>query len=72
MNNVRDLYRDINNFKKVYQKRTNAVKHDKGDLATDCHSILATWRSHISQLLNVHGVNAVKAERKTYGRAPRA
>jgi len=66
------LYRDKNNVKKVYQPRTNAVKHDKGDLARDCHSILAMWRNHISQLLNVLGVNAVKAERKTYCSAPRA
>jgi len=35
MNNIRDLYRDINNFKKVYQLRTNAVKHEKGYLVTD-------------------------------------
>ena len=32
---IRDLYRDINNFKKVYQLRTNAVKHEKGYLVTD-------------------------------------
>jgi len=29
-------------------------------LATDCHSILARWRNHFSQLLNVHGVNYVR------------
>jgi len=28
-------------------------------LATDCHSILASWRNHFCQLLNVHGVNDV-------------
>ena len=39
MNNVRDLYRDINNLKKVYQLRTNALKHEKGDLATHYRSI---------------------------------
>ena len=26
-------------------------------MVTDYHSILATWRNHFSQLLNVHGVN---------------
>jgi len=26
-------------------------------LVRDCHSILARWRNHFSQLLNVHGVN---------------
>ena len=29
-------------------------------MATDCRSILATWRKHFSQVLNVHGVNDVK------------
>ena len=29
-------------------------------MVTDSHSILATWRSHSSQLFNVHGVNDVR------------
>jgi len=29
-------------------------------MATDSHSILARWRNHFSQLLNVHGVKDVK------------
>jgi hypothetical protein len=33
---------------------------EKGDLVTDSHSILARWRNHFSQLLNVHGVSSVK------------
>jgi hypothetical protein len=44
-------------FKKGFQPRTNIVKDEKGDLVTDCHSILGTWRDHFSQLLNVHVVN---------------
>jgi len=28
---VRDLYRDIKNFKKVYQPKTNIGKDEKGD-----------------------------------------
>jgi hypothetical protein len=54
------LYRGINDFKTGYQPRTNIVKDEKGDLVTDYHSILARWRNHISQLLNVHGVNDVR------------
>ena len=27
---------------------------------TDSHSILARWKKHFSQLLNVHGVNDVR------------
>jgi hypothetical protein len=50
----------INNFKKGYPPRTNIVKDEKGDFVTDCHSILARWRNHFSQLFNVHGVNDVR------------
>ena len=57
--NIRALYRGINDFKKGYQPRTNIVKGENGDLFTDSHSILARWRNHCSQLLNVHRVNEV-------------
>jgi len=36
------------------------VKKEKGDLVTDCQSILARWRNHFCQLFNVHGVNDVR------------
>jgi len=36
------------------------VKDKKGDFATDSHSILARWRNHFSQLLNVYVVNDVR------------
>jgi len=49
----------IIDFKKGNQPRTNIVTDEKGDLVTDCHSILARWRNHVSQLLTVHGVNDV-------------
>ena len=54
------MYRDISDFKKGYQPRTNIVKDEKRDLVTDCHNILARWRNNFSQLLNVHGVNDVR------------
>jgi len=50
----------MNDFKKGYQPRINIVKNEKGDLVTDCHSIVVRWRNHVSQLLNVHGVNDVR------------
>jgi hypothetical protein len=53
--NVRDLYRGINDFKKVYQPRTNTVKDEKGDLVTDPRRILAKWRKHFPQIFNVLG-----------------
>ena len=33
--------------------------NEKGDMVTDLHSILARWRNHFSQLLNVHGIKHV-------------
>jgi hypothetical protein len=41
INNIRDLYRDINDFKKGYQPKTNMVKVEKGELIADSHSIVA-------------------------------
>jgi len=58
--NIRDLYRGINDFMKGYKPRTNIVKDDEGDLVADSHSILARWRNHFSQILNIHGVNNVR------------
>jgi len=57
VNNVRDLYRGISDFKKGYQPRTIIVKDDKGELFADPHSIMARWRNYFSQLLNVHEDN---------------
>ena len=54
------MYRGINDFKKVYQPRTNIVKDENVELVTDSHSILARWKNHFSQLLNVHGVSDVR------------
>jgi hypothetical protein len=58
--NIRDLYRGINDIKKGNQPRTNVVKDEKGELVADCHSILARWRNHSFQLLNVHRINDVR------------
>ena len=55
--NIRDLYRGMNHFKKGYEPRINIVKNEKGDLVADCEGILARWRNHFSQLLNVRGVS---------------
>ena len=50
----------INDFKKGYQPTTNTVMSKNGDLVADSHSILARWRNHFSQELNVHGFNDVR------------
>ena len=57
--NIRELYRGISDFKKGYQPRCNIVKDEKGDLVADFHSIVVRWRNCFSQLLNVHGVKDV-------------
>jgi len=38
LNKIKNI-RDISDFKKGYQPRTDIVKDEKGDLLTDCHSI---------------------------------
>jgi hypothetical protein len=58
--NIRDLYRGISDIQKGYHPRANVVKDEKGYLVADSHSILARWRNHFFQLLNVHGVNDVR------------
>jgi len=57
--NIRDFYRGINDFKKRYQPRCNVVKDEKVDLVADSHGIVARWRNYFSQLFNVHGVKDV-------------
>jgi len=57
--NIRDLDRGINDFKKGYQPKCNTVKDEKGDLVADSHGIVARWRNYFSQLFNVHGVKDV-------------
>jgi hypothetical protein len=49
-NDVTDLYRGINDFKKGYQPRTIIVKDEKVDVVADSHSIMARWRNYFSQL----------------------
>jgi hypothetical protein len=38
--NIRNLYRGMNEFKRGYQLRNNSVKADNGDLLVDSHNIL--------------------------------
>ena len=58
--NIRNLYRGINDFKKGYQPRCNIVKYEKGHLVADSHSIVASWRNYFSQLFNVNGFKEVR------------
>jgi len=38
--NIRDLYRGINDLQKGYHPRTNILKDERGDMVTDCHSVI--------------------------------
>jgi hypothetical protein len=58
--NIRDLCRGINELKKGYQPRSNLVKDENGDLFADSNRILNRWKSHFSQLFNVHNVTDVR------------
>jgi len=64
--NIRDLFKGISDFKKGYQPRCNIVKDEKGDLVAGSHGIVARWRNYFSQIFNVHGVkNVGQAETHT-------
>ena len=54
------MYTGTSDFKNGFLPGTNVLQHEKGDLVTDCHSILVRWRNHLFLLLNVHGVNDVR------------
>jgi len=38
----------------------NDIVKDEGDLVTDCHSILARRKNHLSRLFNVHWISYVR------------
>jgi hypothetical protein len=52
--NVRYLYREINEFKRVYQPRSNLVKDENG------LQILSGWKNYVSQLLNMQSLSDVR------------
>jgi hypothetical protein len=59
-NDIRDLYRGINEFNRGYQQRNNLVEDENGDLLANSHNILNRWKNYFSQLLNVHNVSDVR------------
>ena len=58
--NIRDLYKDSNDFKNGYQPRTNIVKDEEGDLVADSLSNFSRWTKYFCQLFSVHGVSDVR------------
>jgi hypothetical protein len=57
-NNIRDLYKGINEFKRGYQPRYNLVKDENSDLLADFHSIFDR-RKNYSSSNDVHDVSDV-------------
>jgi hypothetical protein len=58
--NIRELYREINTFKRGYQPRSNITKDENDDLLADSYNNLNSWKSYFSLLLNVHSVSDVR------------
>jgi hypothetical protein len=58
--NIKDLYRGLNEFKRIYQPRSNLVKDENGDLLAGSHNILKMCKNYFSQLLNVHRFSDVR------------
>jgi hypothetical protein len=58
--NIRDLYKDITEFKKGYQPRTNMVKDERDDLLADPHKIVNRGKNYFCQLLNVQEAGGVR------------
>jgi hypothetical protein len=52
--NIRDYYRSINEFEKVYRPRINIIKDENGNLIADPQSFLNRWKNFFNQVLNVH------------------
>ena len=48
INNVRDLHRGINDFKRWFQPRTTVVKDEEGDLVADAPTVLWQGGGNIS------------------------
>jgi hypothetical protein len=52
---IRDLYRDINGFKKGYQPRINIIKDQNGNLLADLQNVLNRWKNFFKQVLMYMG-----------------
>ena len=52
--NVREMYKVINEFKKGYQPHIYVIKKDDFTIVADKSSILNRWKQFYKNLLNVH------------------
>jgi hypothetical protein len=57
--NIRDLYREINIFKRGCQPKSNLLD-ENDDLLSVSFNNFNRWKNYFSQLLNVHNGNDVR------------
>jgi hypothetical protein len=62
INNIRDLYRGINQFKKGYQPRIHIIQEENGNQVSEPQNILHKWKHFFNQMVSVHGVHNVRQE----------
>jgi len=51
-NNTRKMYQTINQFKKRYQNKFNAIRNKKGELLMNKKEKAEIWKEHFDKLLN--------------------
>jgi hypothetical protein len=60
--NIKDLYRGINELKKGYQPRIHIIKDENGNLIADSQNVLNRFKNVFNQVLNVHGFHNVRQD----------
>jgi hypothetical protein len=51
-NNTRKMYHTINQFKKGYQHKFNAIRNQEGELVMNKKDEAEVWKEHFDKLLN--------------------
>ena len=64
-NNTRKMYQTINQFKRGYQHKFNAIRNKKGELVMDKTEKAEIWKEHFDKLLNTEDPKElIKTENK--------
>ena len=45
-NELKDMYKNMNEFKKCYQNRISLVEYGKGDMLANSHTLVKSWNKH--------------------------
>jgi hypothetical protein len=57
---IRDLLRKVYEFERSYQRTSDFVKYEDGDMHAESHTILNRWKKYLSHLMDGHGVSDVR------------